>query len=348
MFYTLYSDKIVLEDDSHKTVAQLNFPETQPGIHEVSNVFVDASLNEKRTADRMMNKAIDHFRKTGARVIPACSFAEQWFSEHPENADMRFVPAEIVTDTEDTTAGALTTESWDEPADFVSKPELTQTEDMVPEINDSPEESVDFHSDFPEEEDDFLEEDTRNRRRNGSSYKMKAGQKQKKKRSHTSNTPSKVSSAIGSVLKFFSRIMQLISGLCMAGILFLFGSSFLGNATQFGNPLTNHSKDAAILLGGGLLFLLFCVLQFFWIMSKKKFAQLDRVIKIDTGRGITAFILIIILYFVCRMTGGLDSIFGFPDGALALSETFLTNDPMIFLVPAIGAILSILRKMIGR
>ncbi|MEE1228118.1 MAG: N-acetyltransferase [Lachnospiraceae bacterium] len=351
MFYTLYSDKIVLENEDHKTVAQLNFPEVEDGINEISHVFVDRSLNAQSTADRMMDKAISHFRKVHHQVIPACDYAVDYFKNHPEDADLVVEPKA----SEDDISAADETQASPDQSYQPQEQEPPQEQAVTPaeSTEEVPEASYQQQTNAElQDQEEGLYDDENQGASKRVNYRMGGKRNQNPPRSRAAGAGSKVGSAFGAFLKFISRILQILSGLCAAGLIVLYG---LGAYSEFNNnieeSLFHPGQEGMIFLAVSAALIIFLVIEFFWIMSKKKYTQFDRVIKIDTGRGIFVFILMIVLFFAAKAIGGmnisaLDSLPGINSLLHVLSDS--DNSNFFFIVSAAGAILSILRKMIGR
>ena len=91
-------------------------------------------------------------------------------------------------------------------------------------------------------------------------------------------------------------------------------------------------------------FVLFCVIEFIWIMTRKKIKTEDEVDYIDSGRGMIAFILILVAYFAALFAFGT---FG-KTGVYQWIPHFITPLMYVPYIAGIGALLCIIRKIIGK
>lgn len=87
MDFSYFSDKITRNDQT-KTLAEVDFPELEPGLVDINHTFVDDSLRGQGVAGKLMEAAADHLRSEGKKAVLSCSYAVKWFEKHPEYQDI--------------------------------------------------------------------------------------------------------------------------------------------------------------------------------------------------------------------------------------------------------------------
>ena len=87
MDFSYFSDKITINDQT-KTLAEVHFPELEPGLVDINHTFVDDSLRGQGVAGKLMEAAADHLRSEGKKAVLSCSYAVKWFEKHPEYQDI--------------------------------------------------------------------------------------------------------------------------------------------------------------------------------------------------------------------------------------------------------------------
>lgn len=84
-----YSDeKIWLEDENGKTIAEVDFPKQADGTYDIVHTFVDDSLRGQSIAGKLVKAAADEIRKRGAKTATSCSYANIWFRRHKDEQDL--------------------------------------------------------------------------------------------------------------------------------------------------------------------------------------------------------------------------------------------------------------------
>lgn len=79
--------RIYAQDADGKLLAEILFPSHQ-GNASITRTFVDDSLRGQGVAGRLMAAAVAELRQEQMRVRPICSYAKQWFEQHPEQGDL--------------------------------------------------------------------------------------------------------------------------------------------------------------------------------------------------------------------------------------------------------------------
>lgn len=73
--------------DGDKLLAEVIF-HAHDGVAEISRTFVDDSLRGQGVAGKLVRAAVDQIRADGQKAAASCSYAEVWFQNHPEEADL--------------------------------------------------------------------------------------------------------------------------------------------------------------------------------------------------------------------------------------------------------------------
>ena len=77
-----------MEDEQGRMIAEIDFPEESAGVVNITHTFVDNSLRGQGIAGRITQAAADQLRSEGRKAVLSCSYAVEWFDEHPEYADV--------------------------------------------------------------------------------------------------------------------------------------------------------------------------------------------------------------------------------------------------------------------
>lgn len=81
-------NRIYANNDAGKLVAEVTFPETEPGVVDINHTFVDDSLRGQGVAGKLLALAETTLRETGRKAVCTCSYAVKWFEKHPEASDL--------------------------------------------------------------------------------------------------------------------------------------------------------------------------------------------------------------------------------------------------------------------
>lgn len=80
-------ERIYMEDEQGKLVAEITFPETTPGVYTIDHTFVDGSLRGQGIASKLVRAAVDEIQQKGGKVQATCSYAAKWLSEGGDRHD---------------------------------------------------------------------------------------------------------------------------------------------------------------------------------------------------------------------------------------------------------------------
>ena len=68
--------------------AELTYVEDRPGVVTILHTYTPPHHRGQGIAEAVVTKAVEDFRASGKRVVPACWFARQQFDAHPDWADL--------------------------------------------------------------------------------------------------------------------------------------------------------------------------------------------------------------------------------------------------------------------
>ncbi len=159
----------------------------------------------------------------------------------------------------------------------------------------------------------------------------------------------------GNAARAFGRFLQV---LCFGAMLAIGAIYAYGFYTTYNDTLSAVSGISArnTFLGASLGFVILCVLFAFWILSRKKYIVDGKKMKLDTGRGIFAFALVLIglilsptaTAFATSTIAAQSSYAVYLEGAKAFLETFYANAQYIVVFSIGGLIASVIRQFVGR
>ena len=82
------ADRIWLENQNGEEIAFVAFPSKTEQTVEITSTVVDSSLRGQGVAGKLLEALAGELREKGQKAIPTCSYAEKWFAQHPEQADL--------------------------------------------------------------------------------------------------------------------------------------------------------------------------------------------------------------------------------------------------------------------
>ena len=86
MEWVMERDRVQVLDEGWNVLAEVTFPQVEPGIVEIDHTFVDESLRGQGVAGELMRRAATSIAASGLYARPTCSYAVSWFEKHPEHA----------------------------------------------------------------------------------------------------------------------------------------------------------------------------------------------------------------------------------------------------------------------
>ena len=76
-------NRIFAEDAGGKLLAEIVFPETEPGVFTIRRTFADGSLRGQGVAARLVLMAVEEIEARGGEVRATCSYAADWLKRRP-------------------------------------------------------------------------------------------------------------------------------------------------------------------------------------------------------------------------------------------------------------------------
>lgn len=77
-------DRIYLENENGKIIAEADIRKISDTEVDVVHVYVDPSLRGHGLAGDVMEKVTDHLRKNNLKAHASCSYANMWFMRNKE------------------------------------------------------------------------------------------------------------------------------------------------------------------------------------------------------------------------------------------------------------------------
>ena len=322
MIYKIYHDRIVLADDDDLALAEVDFPAIEGADHtvEITHTVVDESLQGQGIAGKLMLKLTEYLRKNHLTAIPSCSYAVKWFQKHPEASDV--LSRDYMPELEDMPAAPRPKQT--------GNPAGGQGQD--PYVHHPDPASVPYPGAYAP---------APRLRRTAPEYTPAYKETE-------SGMPRNVA---GTVMGVITRGLQLLCAFFLALIFIIYTYAVLLNLETLGQWETMvYDKNIAEMtfcgISGGILLIFF--IEFFWMLTRKKVWDEDGSYRIDSGRGITAFVLVLFFYLLGLVADAFVTGDGMVlSGILAAAETYLANGIIIRTLGIAGLILSIIRKVIG-
>lgn len=75
-------NRIYGTDENGKVLAEITFPETEPGVYTIDHTIVDESLRGQGVAGKLVQAAVDDIKVKGGEVRATCSYAVGWLEKH--------------------------------------------------------------------------------------------------------------------------------------------------------------------------------------------------------------------------------------------------------------------------
>lgn len=77
-------NRIHMNDEQGNLIAEVTFPETEPGVFTINHTFVDPSLRGQGIASKLVEAAVDEINARNGEVKATCSYAVKWLDERGE------------------------------------------------------------------------------------------------------------------------------------------------------------------------------------------------------------------------------------------------------------------------
>ena len=75
-------NRIFLENEEGKIVAEITFEEVEKGTYNINHTFVDESLRGQGIAGKLVEEAVETIKEKGAKIQATCSYASKWLEKN--------------------------------------------------------------------------------------------------------------------------------------------------------------------------------------------------------------------------------------------------------------------------
>ncbi|MGN0287356.1 MAG: GNAT family N-acetyltransferase [Atopobiaceae bacterium] len=88
MLFQTNDNNVVFLDDRGEVKGKVEFSDLDDQTVDIDSVYVAPSERGYGLASRLMGAAARHLRFAGKKVKATCPYAQKWFGDHAEYADM--------------------------------------------------------------------------------------------------------------------------------------------------------------------------------------------------------------------------------------------------------------------
>lgn len=350
MEFRTYKNRIVLVDDEEQALAEIDFPamEEEPGTVEITHTYVDESLRGQGLAGKLMTRLITYLERNQLKAWPNCSYAVDWFAKHSEAAHLlspSYMPADPtqqpVLDMTERTQPSMSTDSslnsttLTIPVAHTASPETdlpssdrTQASVPRPRADEARHANPRPVHDETEEDAYFRDTEYGNEEEDGP---VDGGIRDR-------------------MLMGVNRVLQLFSVAALILLYLLMVVPALENLNALGpieSMITDHNVAEITFISVFVGITLFSLVSIFWMLSRKKYVRYGTLETIDTGRGMTAFILLLLVEVIALLLSPImESAQPVIVGLAIASTRLVVNRAMIFMAGGVGLVLSVIRKII--
>ena len=350
MEFRTYKNRIVLVDDEEQALAEIDFPamEEEPGTVEITHTYVDESLRGRGLAGKLMTRLITYLERNQLKAWPSCSYAVDWFAKHSEAAHLlspSYMPADpaqqpVLDMTERTqpsmpTDSSLNSTTLTIPVAHTASPETdlpssdrTQASVPRPRADEARHANPRPVHDETEEDAYFRDTEYGNEEEDGP---VDGGIRDR-------------------MLMGVNRVLQLFSVAALILLYLLMVVPALENLNALGpieSMITDHNVAEITFISVFVGITLFSLVSLFWMLSRKKYVRYGTLETIDTGRGMTAFILLLLVEVIALLLSPImESAQPVIVGLAIASTRLVVNRAMILMAGGVGLVLSVIRKII--
>ena len=350
MEFRTYKNRIVLVDDEEQALAEIDFPamEEEPGTVEITHTYVDESLRGRGLAGKLMTRLIAYLERNQLKAYPSCSYAVDWFAKHSEAAHLlspSYMPADptqqpVLDMTERTQSSMpmdslLNSTTLTIPVAHTASPETdlpssdrTQASVPRPRADEARHANPRPVHDETEEDAYFRDTEYGNEEEDGP---VDGGIRDR-------------------MLMGVNRVLQLFSVAALILLYLLMVVPALENLNALGpieSMITDHNVAEITFISVFVGITLFSLVSIFWMLSRKKYVRYGTLETIDTGRGMTAFILLLLVEVIALLLSPImESAQPVIVGLAIASTRLVVNRAMIFMAGGVGLVLSVIRKII--
>ena len=335
MEFRTYKNRIVLVDDEEQALAEIDFPamEEEPGTVEITHTYVDESLRGRGLAGKLMTRLITYLERNQLKAWPSCSYAVDWFAKHSEAAHLlspSYMPADptqqpVLDMTERTQPSMpmdslLNSTTLTIPVAHTASPETdlpssdrTQASVPRPRADEARHANPRPVHDETEEDAYFRDTEYGNEEEDGP---VDGGIRDR-------------------MLMGVNRVLQLFSVAALILLYLLMVVPALENLNALGpieSMITDHNVAEITFISVFVGITLFSLVSIFWMLSRKKYVRYGTLETIDTGRGMTAFILLLLVEVIALLLSPImESAQPVIVGLAIASTRLVVNRAMIFM-----------------
>ncbi len=147
-----------------------------------------------------------------------------------------------------------------------------------------------------------------------------------------------------------NRVLQLFSVAALILLYLLMVVPALENLNALGpieSMITDHNVAEITFISVFVGITLFSLISLFWMLSRKKYVRYGTLETIDTGRGMIAFILLLLVEVIALLLSPImESAQPVIVGLAIASTRLVVNRAMILMAGGVGLVLSVIRKII--
>ena len=88
MDFTVEQNRIYMQDEQGKLLAEVLFPDDESGTTVITSTFVDGSLKGQSIADKLLRSVVAELQAQNKQTKVQCSYAIKWFEAHPEYSNL--------------------------------------------------------------------------------------------------------------------------------------------------------------------------------------------------------------------------------------------------------------------
>ena len=350
MEFRTYKNRIVLVNDEEQALAEIDFPamEEEPGTVEITHTYVDESLRGRGLAGKLMTRLITYLERNQLKAWPSCSYAVDWFAKHSEAAHLlspSYMPADPAQQSlldmperpqpSMSTDSSLNSTTFTIPVADTASPETdlpssdrTQASVPRPRADEARHANPRPVHDETEEDAYFRDTEYGNEEEDGP---VDGGIRDR-------------------MLMGVNRVLQLFSVAALILLYLLMVVPALENLNALGpieSMITDHNVAEITFISVFVGITLFSLISLFWMLSRKKYVRYGTLETIDTGRGMTAFILLLLVEVIAMLLSPImESAQPVIVGLAIASTRLVVNRAMILMAGGLGLGLSVIRKII--
>lgn len=353
MEFRTYKNRIMLVDDEEQALAEIDFPamEEEPGTVEITHTYVDESLRGRGLAGKLMTRLIAYLERNQLKAWPSCSYAVDWFAKHSEAAHLlspSYMPARTAQQP------VLDMPELTHPSTSASS-SVNATTFTIPVAN-----AASSTTDMPSS--DPTQASAPRPRADEVRYAQQSARAEEEaaeeEDAYFRDTEYGDEEADGPVdggmrdrmLMGVNRVLQLFSVAALILLYLLMVVPALENLNALGpieSMITDHNVAEITFISVFAGITLFSLISLFWMLSRKKYVRYGTLETIDTGRGMTAFILLLLVEVIAMLLSPImESAQPVIVGLAIASTRLVVNRAMILMAGGVGLILSVIRKII--